>query len=283
FNISGDYLISQGDYQFTLQNMPLKRFEIEPGGRVMLNGPIRNAEINLDANYSTNAVLYDLVLDETNTDLRQRIPVECHLLMNGKLDNPELKFDIVLPPNSDDIARSQLSNLSQDEMNIQIFSLLILNKFSPLPGLSSSAARGYENAGIATTTEVLSNQLNYLLSQINNDFDVGFNYRPGDELTSDEVAVALKAQLLEDRMTINVNGNVDVRSVETDANQLVGDVQVEYKITPSGKILVKAFTRANDRRLYEYSQYTQGFGVFFREEFDSFASLMSKYWNGIFK
>jgi len=283
FNISGDYLIDQGDYQFTLQNMPLKRFDIEPGGRVTLNGPISSAEINVDANYSTNAVLYDLVLDETNSDLRQRIPVECHLLMNGKLVNPELKFDIVLPPTSDDIARSQLSNLSQDEMNIQIFSLLILNKFSPLPGLSSSAPRSYESAGIATTTEVLSNQLNYLLSQISNDFDVGFNYRPGDELTSDEVAVALKAQLLEDRMTINVNGNVDVRSVETDANQLVGDVQVEYKITPSGKLMVKAFTRANDRLLYEYSQYTQGFGVFFREEFDSFGGLLKKYWDGLFK
>jgi len=283
FSISGDYLINEGDYQFTLQNMPLKRFEIEPGGSVMLNGPISNALIDVDAIYSTSAVLYDLVLDETNTDLRQRIPVECHLLMNGKLENPQLKFDIVLPPNSDDIARSQLSNLSQDEMNKQIFSLLILNKFSPLPGLSSSSSRSYESAGIATTTEVLSNQLNYLLSQISNDFDVGFNYRPGDELTSDEVAVALKAQLLEDRMTINVNGNVDVRSVETDANQLVGDVQLEYKITPSGKLMVKAFTRANDRLLYEYSQYTQGFGVFFREEFDSFGDLLKKYWDGIFK
>lgn len=283
FDISGEYLINQGDYQFTLQNMPLKRFEIEPGGRVMLNGPLSQASINVDAIYSTKAALYDLILDETNTDLRQRIPVECHLLMNGFLENPELEFKIVLPPNSDDIARSQLSNLSQEEMNKQILTLLILSRFSPLPGLSSSNPRSYENAGITTTTEVLSNQLNYLLSQISNDFDIGFNYRPGDELTSDEVAVALKAQLLGDRMTINVNGNVDVRSVETDANQLVGDVEVDYKITPSGKLRVKAFTRANDRLLYEYSQYTQGFGVFFREEFDTFGTLMKKYWDGVFK
>lgn len=283
FGISGDYIINEGDYQFTLQNMPIKRFEIEPGGRVTLNGPISDALIDVDAIYSTKATLYDLVLDETNTDLRQRIPVECHLLMNGQLGNPELEFDIVLPPNSDDIARSQLRNLSPDEMRKQIFSLLILNQFTPLPGLSSGNPRSYESAGIATTTEVLSNQLNYLLSQISNDFDIGFNYRPGDELTSDEVAVALKAQLLEDRMTINVNGNVDVRSVETDANQLVGDVRIDYKIIPSGKLSVKAFTRANDRLLYEYSQYTQGFGVFFREEFDTFGALMKKYWEGIFK
>lgn len=282
FSLVGEYLIDQGTYQFTLQNMPLKRFDIAPGGRVVFNGPVNEAVLDVDASYKTNASLYDLILDESNPDLRQRTPVECHLLMTGELQNPSLEFDIVLPPNSDDIARSQLANLSQEEMNRQVLSLLILNQFSPLPGISSATPRSFEGAGITTTTEVLSNQLNYLLSQITNDFDIGFNYLPGDELTSDEVAVALRAQLLENRMTINVNGNVDVRSVETDANQLVGDVEVEYKITPSGKLRVKAFTRANDRLLYEYSQYTQGFGIFFREEFDSLGDLLRKYHNGIF-
>ncbi len=281
FSLSGEYLIDQGNYQFTLQNMPLKRFEIEPGGSVLFNGPIEDARIDIDANYKTNAALYDLILDETNPDLRQRTPVECHLLMSERLENPTLEFEIVLPPNGNDIARSQLANLAQDEINKQVLSLLILNQFSPLPGISSGNPRSYEGAGITTTTEVLSNQLNYLLSQITNDFDIGFNYLPGDELTSDEVAVALRAQLLENRMIINVNGNVDVRSVETDANQLVGDVEVEYKITQSGKLRVKAFTRANDRLLYEYSQYTQGVGIFFREEFDSFNQLLNKYWSGL--
>jgi len=281
FALAGEYLIDDGDYQLTLENMALKRFDIEPGGSVLFNGPINAAAIDVDAIYRANAALYDLILDDTNPDLRQRTPVECHLLMTGLLANPNLEFDIVLPPNSDDIARSQLNNLAQEDIQKQLFSLLILNQFSPLPGISSGNPRSYEGAGLKTTTEMLSNQLNNLLSEITSDFDIGFNYLPGDELTSDEVAVALRAQLLENRMIINVNGNVDVRSVETDANQLVGDVEVEYKITPSGKLRVKAFTRANDRLLYEYSLYTQGFGIFFREEFNTFGELFNKYWDSI--
>ncbi|GAI24311.1 unnamed protein product, partial [marine sediment metagenome] len=66
--------------------------------------------------------------------------------------------------------------------------------------------------GIATS-ELLSNQLNHWLSQISNDFDIGFNYRPGDEITSNEMEVALSTQLLNDRVTIN--GNVDVRGNQT--------------------------------------------------------------------
>ena len=62
---------------------------------------------------------------------------------------------------------------------------------------------------------------------------------------------------------------------------MVGDVEVEYKIIPSGKVRVKAFNRSNDRLIYEYSPYTQGIGLFFREEFDSLGELYKRYWSKI--
>lgn len=279
WTITGDYTIEEGDYQFTLQNMPVKKLEIEPGGTIKWTRDVASAQLDIDAVYRTKASLYDLLQDESNTDLTQRIPVECHLMMSGYLENPSFDFNIVVPPTSDDIARSQLANLTEEEMNKQIISLLILNRFMPLQGSGSGTSRGYANAGLATTTEVLSNQLNYWLSQISNDFDIGFNYRPGDELTSDEVEVALSKQFFNNRMTLNVNGNYDVRQTNANANQLVGDVEVEYKINPSGKLRLKAFTRANDHLLYEYAPYTQGVGLFYREEFNSFGELFKKYRN----
>jgi hypothetical protein len=277
WTLDGDYTIEQGDYQFTLQNMPVKRLQIEPGATLKWTGDVSNAQLDIDAVYRTKASLYDLLQDESNPDLAQRLPVECHLLMTGFLETPVLDFNIVLPPTSNDIARTQLQNLTKEELYKQVISLLILNRFTPLQGTGSGTAKGYENVGLSTTTELLSNQLNYWISQISKDFDVGFNYRPGDQLTSDEVEVALSKQFLNNRMTINVNGNYDVRPTTTNTNQLVGDVEVEYKIKQSGKLRVKAFTRANDHLLYEYAPYTQGVGLFFREEFDTFGSLARKY------
>ncbi len=276
WTITGDYTIEEGDYQFTLQNMPVKKLEIEPGGTLKWTREITSALLDIDAVYRTKASLYDLLQDETNSDLTQRIPVECHLMMSGKLENPAFDFNIVVPSTSDDLARSQLANLTEEEMNKQIISLLLLNRFMPLQGSGSGTSRGYATAGLTTTTEVLSNQLNYWLSQISKDFDFGFNYRPGDELTSDEVEVALSKQFLNNRMTLNVNGNYDVRQTNANASQLVGDVEVEYKIKPSGKMRVKAFTRANDHLLYEYAPYTQGVGLFYREEFNSFGELFDR-------
>jgi len=283
WTLSGEYTIEQGDYQFTLQNMPVKRLQIEPGATLKWTGDVSNAQLDIDAVYRTKASLYDLLQDESNPDLTQRLPVECHLLMTGYLETPNFDFNIVLPPSSNDIARTQLQNLTKEELNKQVISLLILNRFMPLQGTSSGTARGYENAGLSTTTEVLSNQLNYWLSQISKDFDVGFNYRPGDQLTSDEVEVALSKQFLDNRMTINVNGNYDVRPSTSNTSQLVGDVEVEYKIKKSGKVRVKAFTRANDHLLYEYAPYTQGVGLFYREEFDTFGELVRRYRDKLFR
>lgn len=277
WGIQGDYTIERGDYQFTLQNMPVKKLQLEPGGTIKWTKDIPTAQLDVDAVYRTKASLYDLIQDESNPDLTQRIPVEAHLLMSGMLQSPAFNFNIVIPPTSDDVARSQLANLTAEEMNKQVISLLVLNRFVPLQGSSSGTTRGYATAGLATTTEMLSNQLNYWLSQISNDFDIGFNYRPGDQLTSDEVEVALSKQFLNNRVTLNVNGNYDVRQTSTNANQLVGDVEVEYKINPNGKLRVKAFTRANDHLLYEYAPYTQGVGLFYREEFDSFGDLFKRY------
>ena len=277
WTLNGDFTIEKGDYQFTLQNMPVKKLEIQPGATLKWNGEVSEAQLEIDAVYRTKAALYDLLQDESNPDLTQRLPVECHLLMNGNLGSPAIDFNIVLPPTSNDLARTQLQNLTKEDLNKQVISLLFLNRFSPLAGTGSGTASRYENAGLATTTELLSNQLNYWLSQISKDFDVGFNYRPGDQLTSDEVEVALSKQFLDNRMTINVNGNVDVRPSTSNASQLVGDVEIEYKIKQSGKVRVKAFTRANDHLLYEYAPYTQGVGLFYREEFDTFGDLVRKY------
>ena len=64
----------------------------------------------------------------------------------------------------------------------------------------------------------------------------------------------------------------------------MGDVSIDYKITDDGKLRVKAFNKANDNnQLYTYGGYTQGVGVFYREEFDTIGQLFRRYLNAIKK
>jgi hypothetical protein len=129
-----------------------------------------------------------------------------------------------------------------------------------------------------TTTEMLSNQLSNWLSQISNDFDIGVNYIPGQKNFNDqEVQVALSTQLLDDRVVIN--GNLDVRglgAISDNTDQLTGDFDIEYKPKFSDRIRFKVFNRFNNPYTGRQSQYTQGLGIFFRQDFDKFSDLFRK-------
>lgn len=281
-NIFGTYTIERGEYLFSLRNIITKKFEVRNGGTITWNGDPMEAEMDMEAVYKTKASLYELFLNEA---YRRRIPVECQLYLTGKIRNPTIDFGIDLPT-ADQETRINLENAinTQEEMSKQFLSLIVINSFLPnanyVPPTSQSLTSSYAPAVGVTTSELLSNQLSNWLSQISNDFDIGFRYRPGDEISSDEVEVALSTQLLNDR--VSINGNVDMGGNKTTSN-IVGDFTVDIKINKSGKLRVKAFTRANDKLLYEWALYTQGVGVFYREEFDQFDQLMQRYWDKIFR
>jgi hypothetical protein len=122
-----------------------------------------------------------------------------------------------------------------------------------------------------TTSELLSNQLSHWLSQISSNWDIGVNYQPGDEISKDQVEVALSTQLLNDRLIIN--GNVGTANKYQQSSEFVGDFRVDWKLTPNGKLRLKFFNRNSDRLIYEETRYIQGAGLFYREEFNSFREL----------
>ena len=63
FRISGDYNIEDGNYLFTLGNIINKPFTFENGGRIIFNGNIEDAEIDIKAIYKLKASLYEILQD----------------------------------------------------------------------------------------------------------------------------------------------------------------------------------------------------------------------------
>jgi hypothetical protein len=140
--------------------------------------------------------------------------------------------------------------------------------------LATSAGTG-TSAMAVTTSEMISNQLSNWISQISNDFDLGFTYMPGRDINPQEVQVALSTQLLNDRIVIN--GNFDVRGTggtTQNVDQLTGDFDVEYKLTD--KIRFKVFNRFNNPYTGKQAPYTQGFGIFYKQDFDKFSDLLRR-------
>jgi hypothetical protein len=110
---------------------------------------------------------------------------------------------------------------------------------------------------------------------------VGLNYRPGDNITNEELAVALSTQLLNDRLLIS--GSVGVSNTpaaisSNRGNQMIGDFLAEYLITEDGKLRLKVFSESADYNILQTYRTgtTQGLGLTFQEDFDNFADFICR-------
>lgn len=287
-NMFGEYKITKGDYLFTLSNLLNKKFVLTPGGSITWNGSPYDATIAINAVYNLKTSLYELLTGTNSTvDRSTKVPVECILNLNDNFTNPLVKFDINFPT-LDTQTKSFIQSLfsSQDEINKQMFSLLILNKFYTPDYMNDTDVAdrnaGYQ-AGVTTATELVSNQLSRWLSQISNNFDIGFSYRPGDNITTDEIELALSTQLLNDRVTLSANGNMDVgnnknvTSGSTRSNNIVGDFDVDVKLNKQGTLKLKAYSHTDEKIIYNATETIQGVGISYQEAFDTFRELLHKY------
>lgn len=282
FKMYGGYNIEKGDYLFTIQSVISRKFDIESGSSVRWTGDPINADLRIKAKYALNASLNDIVDDpnlRTNTSL-----VHCLLGLTGTISAPIIKFDIELP-NSDDDVRSKLRSVinTEEDMNRNIASLLALGHFYTMDKTASSVATT-ELSSVGFST--LSSQLTNWISKINQDVSIGLNYRPTSTgidgtVTSSEFDVALSTQFLNDRLLMN--GNFGYRDEVTDMDNIsnsIIDFDIEYKLNKSGKLRTKAFNRSNNS-YFKQAPNTQGIGLVYREDFDTFSGLLKAYWESL--
>ncbi|MBA2408090.1 MAG: translocation/assembly module TamB, partial [Chitinophagales bacterium] len=306
FNMYGTYNIEQGDYLFTMQNFFNKYFSIDRGGSISWTGDPYEANIDINAIYTTKASVYDLVVgsgisftsDEEIRDLQRRIPVDVYLNLTGSLLQPDISFDIRLPEETtlSSSAYQQVQKVKQDEgeLNKQVFGLLLLNRFLP-----TNSGTGNQNIGADvnnSVSEFLLNQLSYWTSQIRSDVDVNFNYQsyeanlnttnPNDLTKRNELEVALTKRFFNDRLAVEAGGNFDFAATngkgsagnagEGSSTNVAGDFSVEYKITPDGRLSGKAFSKSQYDVVDERYKTKNGVALSYKREFDKIRELFKK-------
>lgn len=293
FSMFGNYTIEQGDYLFTLQNFINKKFTIGQGGTISWSGDPYEAKINIDAIYAVQrTTISDLLQGSgavlTNEELaeaNQKIPVNVYMNLTGSLMQPNIAFDIRIPSgfsSAGSLASRELDRLKQDpnELNKQVFGLLIMNRFLP-----ANIDAGIVGSGVNTSvSEFLFNQLSYWASQ--NKFNIGVNvnyntYSLSSDPTADirrrEFIVGLQKSLFNDRLTVGAGGNFDVSSTASqNANRVAADVNVQYKLTRDGRYVLSAYNKSQYDLLLDANRNKRGVSIAYRKEFDNFNELFQR-------
>ena len=278
-SLYGDYVIDGGAFNFNLQNLVRRNFDIKQGGTITWTGRADDADINVTGSYRTKSSISSLGVEVDSTSVVNNVNVDCILHLNEKLTNPTITFGLALPNATDDIRNTVFSIIdttNQAVMSQQIISLLVLGSFS----YSNSSLY---SIGVPNYYNVLTSSLSSWLSQISKDFDIGVRYTPEDNLTAEELEVALSTQLFDDRLTIEGNLGMYTGSrneVVAGANSIVGDVDITLKLT--NRLSLKAYNHSNLNSNYylysyeAYSDYTQGIGISYSQSFDNIREIFAR-------
>lgn len=277
FNMYGDFVVVTGEYNFKYGGIIDKKFKVRPGGTILWEQDPLAAQLGLEAVYSLNANPAPLL---DNAGYTGRIPTEVVVRLDGELESPNITFDIDFPGTTS-VVQSELEYRLQDptikERNA--FFLLAQGTFvNPQSGgINQQAVTG-------NLIQTASGLFNQILSGNNDKLNFGVSYEQGyndpnaDIATEDRIGVTVSTQL-SDR--ILVNGRVGVPVGGVSETVVAGDVEVQVLLNDEGTLSAKIFNRENQIQqfLAERQGYTQGVGLSYQVDFNSFRELMRKVFN----
>jgi hypothetical protein len=180
--------------------------------------------------------------------------------------NPAITFGVDFPGLEEDVKSRAMTYLStEQDVNKHVFSLLVLGSF-----MSESTAANAASGATTTVSEYGSKVLTSLISGAIEGLDV--------KIDAEEFRLAYSKQLLNDRITVQVNGgNVSTTNAANEnTNKIVGDFTTEIKITKDGRFKGKVYNKSEEQDIYGSTIYTQGVGLFYRREFNNLSELFRK-------
>lgn len=295
FNMYGQVEIVRGAYNFTLQGLVNKEFVVQPGGIITWNGDPLDGQMNVSATYTQRTSLAPIFL--TNSGLGTSaavVPVTAVMNLTGPLLLPAIKLALEFddaPSSLQNELASFIALLRNDEqeLNRQVFSLLVFRTLSPINSNSFSgiSLTGQGNAVQNSLGQIISSQLGLLTSQIDQNLEIDFNI---NGLTADQLQ-ALQVRLsysfmggrlrltreggISNSNTANINPQTGLPYTQT---SLIGDFSLEYFLRSDGKFRAKLRyeTTPRDNIVTTVNQPRAGISLLHTKEFNNLSELFGR-------
>jgi hypothetical protein len=271
FNITGDYSIDEGDYNFTLPNISIvsRKFIINRGSRIRFNGDIANAELDVMASYKERVSLARLFPEDS---LRNH-PIECQIFITGRMTNPLLKFNINIY-DIDPEKKAQFANLvnTDEKMTRQFLSLLVLKAFLPEQNFATQDLGS--SILMYNASELLSGQIGNLISMFNLPIPLDVNVDYNSNMNNSSGAgfgIDVSAQLF-DRVILNGSAS----NTTTSNRSFIGDIEMEVLLGKNQNTRFKVFSKSRDYFSDDMESNRNGIGLSYRSQFDKFVDIFRR-------
>ena len=299
--LTGKYELTEGSYEMSF-NLIKRKFNIKKGSYILWTGEPTTADINITAVYKLetapiellNNQLGNLTEDQKNT-YKQKIPFETELKMKGDLLKPNISFDVILPEGNNSVSaeiitttQAKLAQLRQepDELNKQVFALLLLNRFiGENPFSSESGRTSASSLARESASKLLSQQLNNLAGDLIKGIEVDFNldssedYTTGQKENRTDLNVGLSKKLLNDRLKVTIGSSFGLEGPKRenqDTNNIAGDISADYQLSKDGRYKIRAYRKNRFQVALQGQVIESGIGFIITIDYNKFQELFQK-------
>lgn len=285
FNLIGQYVINNGDYHFTTYNLINKDFDIRPGSTITWNGPVLEGVLDILAEYNLNASLAPLAAGDLQIqekpEAKRRYPVVVRMKLTEALLKPNIALGLEIkdyPKNSDlnfyvQAFQTRIAT-DEQELNRQVFSLMIFRSFAPEGQFTESSSISY-----SSFSDLVSNQLSSWLSQFDENLEVNVDISGLSQSALNNFQLRFSYTMLEGRLRLTRDGGFTNAQNQTSAMSIAGDWTLEYMLTKDGILRAKMFHRTNQNLILSglNSNYsTQGASFMHTQSFNRLSELFGK-------
>ena len=274
FNMWGDFITYDGIYNFKNLGLIDKKFNVKPGGTIVWEGDPLSAQMDIEALYEVpGGANPALMLD--NPNFNKKIPTEVLIQLQGNLLKPDDPIFEIQFPNTSGTVASEINYRLADPQRRQLQALSLLSQGIFINEVSVSM-EGITNNLYQKASDIFSS----LLNEDNNKLQIGVDYLQGDKsalldiATADRLGFTLSTKLSE---KILLNGKIGVPVGDVEQTLVVGNVQIDFILNEDGTLKAKVFNKENEfRYIGDELGYTQGVGLSYEVDFDTFGALIQK-------
>ncbi|MEX0881978.1 MAG: translocation/assembly module TamB domain-containing protein [Cyclobacteriaceae bacterium] len=294
--LAGRYEVEKGHYEMSLYGVVSRRFEFEEGSTLNWGGDPMDATLDLTAIYQVETSAAALMAAsaaggsrENMNKYRQELPFLVFLDLNGELLRPEISFRLDMPEEQKGAiggtVYSQIQQLNgqEGELNRQVFSLLVLNRFFPDSGAEGGGG-GTTAMAKSSVSQMLSGQLNSLSDNLlgNSGFEVDLDldsyrdYQGASPQDRTQLNVNAKKRFMDDRLIVQVGSQIDIEGssqAQESSSGMLGNVSVEYLLTENGRYRARGFRKNQFESIIDGQLLVTGLSLIFNRDFNRFREL----------
>lgn len=260
-NLTGRYLLSNGQMKYTLPIIPLKTFNIKQGSYINWSGDIMNPTLSITA---VERMITSVIIDENS----QAVQFDVGIKLTNNLNNIGLSFTLSSPENA--AVQNQLNALDAETLNKYAITMLITGAY----------IGGENNLSVSSAlSSFLDTQVNNLVGNVmSNTVDINVGITDLEDATTGDTyknySFSFTKRFWNDRLKVIIGGEVNNNTNAPANESFINNVSLEWKISNSGNRYLRLFYDKNYESILEGEIIETGVGYVYKRKLNNLNELL---------